>query len=499
MTFFLVSCNSILPKKSTPGTRPNVLFIIVDDLKPLTGCYGDTLAVTPNIDRLAERGLMFENAHCAQAICGPSRASLLTGMRPDNTRTWFMDRDSDYKFFRLLNQGIITLPQLFKENGYTSIGIGKVFDVRNLTPEEDSISWSRKPAYFDAEGVAYALRTHLPDSGFFNPMYNRIRPSTECADVEDEVYYDGMICKRAVGFLEEFARTGEPFFLAVGFRRPHLPFTATEKYWNLYRRENFSPASFQEHATNSPDFAYHNYFELRSYQDIPDTGNIDRSKQLELIHAYYACASFIDDKVGRLLDELERTDLINNTVIVLVGDHGWHLGDHGLWCKLTNYEQSTRTPLIISVPGMDNPGESSDAPVDLVDIYMTLSDLAGINIPQRKDGKSLVPILSDPGGSVRSVAISQFPRGNVMGYAYRSKRYRYVVWVEKDTRNGGPNGQIVARELYDYVLDPEEKINFIDFPAYEEVTERFSKIADGTYGVDSIITELDIEPVKRNP
>ena len=496
LILFLVGCTGTSSREQAGREKPNVLFIIVDDLKPNLGCFGDNLAVSPNIDRLAERGVIFENAHCAQAICGPSRASLLTGLRPDNNRTWFMDQNSDYKYFRMLNPGIITLPQLFKENGYTCVGVGKVFDVRNLTPEEDSISWSRKPAYFDAEGVAYALRTHLPDSGRFNPAYNRIRPATECADVEDEVYFDGMICKRAVEFLEEFSGTGESFFLAVGFRRPHLPFTAPEKYWNLYQRKNFSPASFQEHAANSPGFAYHNFVELRSYQDIPDSGDLDASKQLELIHAYYACMSFIDDKVGRLLDELDRTGLAKNTIVLLVGDHGWHLGDHGLWCKLTNYEQSTRTPLIISVPGMEKQGESTGSPVDLVAIYKTLSDLSGINIPQKKDGKSLVPILMNPETLVKSVAISQFPRGNVMGYAYRSQRYRYVVWVEKDTRKGGPNGRIVAQELYDYQFDPLEKTNLIDLPAYAEVAREFSKIADGTYRVDGILPELDIEPLK---
>jgi len=484
-------CHNLLAKLSPENTRPNVLFIIVDDLKPLLGCYEDPLAKTPNIDRLAENGMVFQHAYCAQAICGPSRASILTGMRPDNIRTWFMNQNSEYKLFRELNPGIITLPQLFKENGYTSIGVGKVFDTRNLTPEEDSISWSRKPAYFDAEGVAYALRRQLPDSGRFNPRYNGFRPSMERAEVDDEVYFDGMIAKRAVEFLNEFAATGKPFFLAVGFRRPHLPFTAPAKYWNMYDRDTFRTAVFRERAEGSPRYAYHNFKELRSYKDIPDDGPLDDARQLELIHAYYACVSFIDAQVGKILNQLERTEMARNTIVVLMGDHGWHLGDHGLWCKLTNFEESTRVPLIIAAPSAGVHGAISTSLVELTDVYPTLADLAGIAIPQEKDGTSLVPVLDDPVAEIKPVAISQFPRGKVMGYSYRSKRYRYVVWVEKDAAAGGPNGKTLARELYDYVWDPLERKNLVNEPEYGKIVDRFSRVADGTYRAVSSHIDFD--------
>jgi iduronate 2-sulfatase len=493
----LIATNSCFASvhESNDSAKYNVLFIVVDDLKPKLACYGDEFAKTPNIDLLANNSIIFTNAHCAQAICGPSRVSLLTGMRPDNTRTWFMNKNSEFTLFRELNPDIISLPQLFKESGYTSIGIGKVFDERNLTEIEDSISWSQPSEYFNAKGVAYALRNDKPDKGAFGPQYNKLRPSVESADVDDEVYFDGRICEGAVDFIEEFANSGEPFFLAVGFRRPHLPFTAPKKYWDLYNQTDFQPAVFQEHAEHSPDFAYHNFEELRSYKDIPDTGAISINKQIELIHAYYACVSYVDAQIGLLLKKLKEKNLDENTIIVLVGDNGWHLGDHGLWCKLTNYEQSTRVPLIISVPGINSSGQSTNTPVELVDVFPTLCDLNNIKGPIGLDGISLTPVFNDISKKVKNAAISQFPRGNRMGYTYRTDRYRYIIWIEKDFEEDSRDGKIVARELFDYLSDPLEKVNLVFRPEYKKINKLFEEFADGTYDkIEDTTLEFDIKP-----
>ncbi len=464
--------------------QKNVLFIAVDDLKPLIGAYGDEMAVTPNFDRLADMGVTFTNSHCQQAVCGPSRASLLTGLRPDVTEVWDLKT-----MIRDRNPDILTLPQHFKNNGYTTVGMGKIYDPRSVDKGYDKISWSvpymmpdkQDPVFADAAMGSYqspeykerfdALIKEGKAKGLEKGKLNKyvrdnFKPSVESADVSDEAYFDGQVAKTALEQMGVLAKAGDPFFLAVGFKKPHLPFVAPQKYWELYDRDKMPLAEFQKHASNTIEIPYHNNGELRSYTDIEGATSVNDplevAKQKELIHGYYACVSYIDTQLGKVLDALESNGLKENTAIVLWGDHGWHLGDHGLWNKHTNFEQATRAPLIFVDPSGEK-GETNSSPVEFVDIFPTLCDLAGIDLPAQLQGTSLKPILKGKNKSVKEFAISQFGRGKNEGYALRNDRYRLVVWYKDgDTSN---DGNILFKELYDYKKDPLEKHNVIaDYP-----------------------------------
>jgi iduronate 2-sulfatase len=418
------------------AAQPNVLFIPVDDLKPTLGCYGDPMAKTPNIDRIAARGMVFRNSQCQQAVCGPTRASLLTGLRPDTTRVWDLKTK-----MRDIIPDVVTLPQHFKNNGYTTVGMGKIFDGRCCDGwgSQDKISWSTP--FQSVPGRLYANKAYsskMPSAKSNNQVQ---RPPFECADVPDNVYQDGNLGDVGAKHLARLLEEGKPFFLAVGFGKPHLPFCAPKKYWDLYDRNMIKAHPFQGKAKDSPDFAYQDCWELRGgYTGIPK-GPIPEDMQIELIHGYYACVSYMDAQVGKLLDVLEEAGQLDNTVIVLWGDHGWHLGDHGMFCKHTNFEQAARAPLIIAGPHTKGKGQKSLSPVEFVDIFPTLCDLAGLAKPAQLEGASLMPILNDPTASVKKVAISQYPRNAdgkpLMGYSYRSKRYRYTVWVQAHSVRGG--------------------------------------------------------------
>ncbi len=447
-----------LAQNNAPQHKPyNVLFIAVDDLKPMLGCYGDSTVLSPHIDRLAEQGTVFESAYCQQAVCAPSRASVLTGWRPDKTQVWDLKT-----LIRDKNPDVVTLPQYFKQNGYETAAVGKVFDPRSVDAGHDSLSWSLPYVKVSASRWIYATD----------------KVSTECADAPESKFVDGKIAKRGVELLDELSQKNKPFFLAVGFKKPHLPFVAPKTYWDWYRRDQFSPWPFQEHAKYAPDFAFQPGWELRNnYVDIPKEGEIPIDKQLELIHGYHACVSFVDAQVGKVLDELQRLNLRDSTIVVLWGDHGWHLGDHAMWAKHTNFEQATRAPLIISVPGM--PGaQKSRALVEFVDMFPTLCDLTGLPVPDNLAGVSLRPVLQDTLATVKPFAISQFHRvapGNIKveGYALRNRRYRYVEWL-KDYKFGHvyADSNIVARELYDYQTDPLETVSLADSSAYREIAEQ---------------------------
>jgi len=485
---------------STWAARPNVLFIAVDDLKPMLGCYGDSRIETPQIDRLAEQGTTFLNAHCQQAVCGPSRASLLTGLRPDTTQVW----DLKTKIRKILPD-VVTLPQHFKANGYEAVGLGKIFDFRSVEGhvKDDPASWSRpyvvteeNPAaqmgFLNAEFVARAKKAKRENKGDWNGMKKALggMPMVEGSeDVPDEAYDDGAFAKRAVELIGELAPKdpstgsgqGKPFFLAVGFKKPHLPFVAPKKYWDLYQRDEIELSKFQKMPAGAPEFHFQDSWELKngSYTGVTrEPGLLPEAEQRELIHGYMACVSYIDAQVGKLLDALEKNGVADNTIVVLWGDHGWHLGDHGMWCKHTNYEQATRSPLIIAKRATGGKGAKSESPAEFTDIYPTLCELAGISKPKVLEGVSLVPVLDDPAASVREVAVSQYPRGGgkseLMGYAFRDKRYRYVRWLPK----GKPDAEAEAEELYDYQSDPLETRNLAADPNHAEAGVRMRALAD---------------------
>ncbi len=465
--------------------KKNVLFIAVDDLKPLIGAFGDTYAITPNIDRLAKEGFVFERAYAQQAVCAPSRASMLTGMRPDRTKVWDLKTK-----IRSKNPNAVTIGQMFKHVGYTTYAIGKIFDPRSVDRGHDARSWTipyipperlkgpdPKPAlgyYLSKENLAkvkfyegLAEAKGLKGSKRYKFIASYYKPSTEMADVSDSAYVDGRITNEALRKLDKFAKKQDkPFLLMVGYKRPHLPFAAPTKYWNMYKRKEVPVAKSQKHSKGGPKLAYHNNPELRSYTDIPgafdEYGHLNMDKQRELIHGYYAATSYVDALIGRLLDKLKATGLDKNTIIVLWGDHGWHLGDHGLWTKHTNFEQATRLPLIIYDPEY-KPGRT-DIPVESVDIIPTLCQLTSVKPSKDLQGESLVPFLKGE-TPAQDFAISQWPsRGQKggMGYSIRTKRYRYTEWYStyKSTAPRRDN-DLVASELYDYQTDPEETKNLV--------------------------------------
>jgi iduronate 2-sulfatase len=443
-------------------SKLNVLFIAIDDLRPALGCYGDSLAMSPNIDRLAGEGALFRNAHCQQAVCCPSRLSLLTGRRPDSTKVWDLATH-----FREALPNIVTLPQCFKEQGYDTRSIGKVLHGSGK-PAKDSPSWSHEPVFDVTRDptLRYASPVNLVGKGLK-------RAASESTDVLDDVYVDGKVCQLAVEALEAYSKLDQPFFLAVGFRKPHLPFCAPKRYWDLYTREQFELPS-SEYPIGAPEFATRSWMELEGYPDIPENGDLTPEKIEELRHGYYACVSYVDAMVGRLTQVLRELSLANKTVIVLWGDHGFHLGEQGLWAKANNFELSTRVPLIVSVPG-SKPGVVSDGLVELVDLYPTLAEVCGLSISRGLEGTSFKPLLSDPDLKWKSAVFSQYPRayignrhrggGDVMGYSIRSKRYRFVEWRDQHSR------EILAQELYDLGNAKMETVNIAENPAFGPVVE----------------------------
>jgi iduronate 2-sulfatase len=496
--------------------KMNVLFIAVDDLKPVLGCYGDKLVKTPNIDRLAGRGTVFLQNYCQQAVSGPTRASLMTGMRPDYTRVWDLKTK-----MRDVNPDIVSIPQYFISNGYQTAGIGKIFDSRCVDDELDKPSWSIP--YFKKSDKYYSVTTGSPEGQYQKPetkalfrkyttegqakglkgkdlndyVGKNIKPSVECVDVPDNAYQDGANTLQAKVILARLAKEGKPFFFGVGLTKPHLPFVAPKKYWDLYKRDEMPLAPFQQKALNSPDLAYHTAAELYAYSDIPEISsfsdqkvglNLPVDKQKELIHGYYAATSYTDAQVGILLNTLDSLRLSQNTIIVLWGDHGWHLGDHNLWCKHTNFEQATHAPLLVSSPNI-KPSKSK-SPSEFVDIFPTLCDLAGISIPTHLDGKSLVPVMKNPSAAVKEFSVSQYPRtlnkldterlgwsdGQYMGYSIRTGQYRYTIWMKDSFRSYKPYNKdlIVATELYDYEKDPNETVSVVNEKEYASITKDLS-------------------------
>lgn len=455
LTLFLIVISSLLSQPAAARKsikRPNVLFIAIDDLRPALGCYGDKAAVTPNIDRLANRGMVFNRAYCQQAVCSPSRLSLLTGRRPDTIRVWDLATH-----FREAIPGIVTLPQHFRNQGYHTLSIGKIYHGSGK-PSKDPLSWSVKPKYDFVRDpkVRYALPKNLQGKGLK-------RSAIEAANVPDNAYIDGIVCDAALSALAELQAQPKPFFLAVGYRKPHLPFCAPQKYWNLYDRATIPMPVSAEHPKGAPELAIRSWVELEGYSDIPKNGQLSTDKVRELRHGYYACVSYIDALVGRLLDRLAALKLEDNTVVVLWGDHGYHLGEQGLWTKANNYELSTRVPLIISIPGRAHRGTDTDALVEFVDVYPTLTDICGLDAPVGVEGISLMPLLVKPDRAWKSAVFSQYPRankgnrhrghGDIMGYAIRTDHFRYVEWQQWKTK------QVVARELYDYKTDSHEMKN----------------------------------------
>ncbi len=473
-------------KKAEP--RKNVLFIAVDDLRPDLGCYGNAQVQTPNIDRLSASGLTFLRSYCQQAVCNPSRTSMLTGKRPDTTRIY----DLQTHFRRYLPDAV-TLPEQFRRSGYATTAFGKIFHKPQLN---DYPSWSIAPWIPDQHGwrtpenEAFARRNWqrlrangwLSDERFyFDPKKRGSRQdgasgwglkSWRAPDVADAALPDGKTAREAAAALGQLKE--RTFFMAVGFLRPHLPFAAPKRYFDMYPQEAIEESAAPLSPEGAPAYALHDSAELRGYDDIPRQGAIPSPKAKELIRAYRASVSYIDAQVGVLLDALDRNGLAENTVVVLWGDHGYHLGDLGLWNKHSNFEAATHTPLIVRAPGLRNVGRKTKALNEAVDIYPSLCDICGVPRPPGLEGSSWLPLFENPNQIWKRAAFSQYPReipgvGPGMGYSMRTRRYRYTEWSAIDS-------PYKAAELYDYLDTAHELRNLANLPQHVSLVNGLSRM-----------------------
>ena len=447
--FVAVPCFLTLAVLFTPiqgAERPNVLFIAVDDLRPELFCYGVEKMVTPNLDRLAERGVKFDRAYCNIAVCGASRASLLKGLRPTPTRftTWYTWANKDAP-------NVPSLPLIFKQNGYYTASNGKVYH----HVEDDAGAWSQ-PSWIASPHEAHDWR-----KAGYRPYENIDRP--------DEAYPDHKICDRTLADMRSLAKQDKPFFLACGFYRPHLPFLVPKKYWDLYPTEKIKlPENYRFFPHELPHAFDYTWGELRAYGGVPKQGPVDDETALQLIRGYHACVSFIDVQVGRLLDELEKLGLADNTIIVFWSDHGWQLGEHGFWCKHTNFEVASRVPLLIVAPGVEG-GRVCSRLVEYVDLFPTLCDLAGLPKPDHLQGKSMRPLLADVNADHKDAVFTRFQGGD----AVRTDNYRYM---EMRTRNG--LGELQGVGMFDLKKDPNENQNVAEDPAYAEIRKQLKTKLD---------------------
>jgi choline-sulfatase len=422
----------------------NILFIAVDDLRPELNFYGANHIHSPNLDKLADESLVFNRAYCNIPVCGASRASLLTGTRP--TRHRFINyktrADTDAP-------NAVSLPKLLKQNGYTTISNGKIYH----NNDDDSLAWDNR--WFPKGNIRnYQLEKNILENGEANLAMGGAS-AFENAEVNDTAYFDGKIAQKGIADLKMLKNKKQPFFLALGFMKPHLPFNAPKKYWDLYDRNTIELPESYVQPKSTPKQAFHNFGELRNYGNIPKKGDLSNDLAKELIHGYYACVSYIDAQIGLVLDELKRLELEDDTIVILWGDHGWNLGDHKLWCKHINFETALRTPLIIKVPGK-TAGQKTDAITEYIDIYPSLAELAGVKSPNSVEGKSFVPILNGEKPQ-KDWAVSKFKDAVTL---IKGDLF-YTEWTKDD-------GIAYARMLFDHKTDPLELDNLAEKPAYQE-------------------------------
>jgi iduronate 2-sulfatase len=492
---------SLLPRYRflSGNERPNVLFVIVDDLRPELGCYGNHEIKTPHFDKFAKESVVFTRAYCQAAACAPSRASVMLGMRPDSTRVWSLGEK-----FREINPDAVTMPQYFHKFGYYTVSMGKIFhnhmpdpvsfDEPDLRPEKyntpELIDRDPESFYHDEElkkELAKVRENRIrknPNAYAGGWAYGR---SWEAYDGPDNAFYDGAQTNLALDVMKRLKGKKQPFYLALGYYRPHLPFVAPKKYWDLYDRDSLSMASNPYLPRNSPIMAINSMYELRACYDLeyvkhPSEFQLAEETARLLKHGYYASVSFVDACFGKLMNGLRELGLDKNTLIVVWGDHGWKLGEHSSWCKQTNYNIDTRVPLFIRAPGVHQEGKKCHQLVELVDIFPTLCDLAGIKIPDYMEGTSLKPMLKNPKLELKSAVFNQYhlrPRNtpdekSYMGYSMVTPRYHYVEWRywNNDEKTAG---ELAAVELYDNQADLYENNNIAVLPENEKIIEKLSK------------------------
>ena len=468
---------------SQAAPKPNVLFICVDDLVGTIGAFGDTTAKTPKIDSLAAQGTTFLNHHCAWTVCGPSRAALTTSLTPEETGVM------GFRPIRKKLPNVVTMPQHFKNNGYETAAAGKYYDPRTVGNTKKPLN--DKGQYPDGKLIDDPASWSIPyihaPHGYSPPK----RPAWDAANRPDSEYVDYQILKQGVRLMKRMSKGDKPFYLAVGFKKPHLPFVAPKKMWDLYDRKSMPLAKFKDLplGVSEPSKAtLLNNKELMGYNPFKTSGKMPTvDQQRALLHGYYACSSWVDSLVGQLLDELAATDdpvqkgkkMSETTIVVFWGDHGFHLGDHGRWAKHSNMERATSCPLIVYDPRIKAEGAKTSLPASSLDLYPTLCALAELPVPEQpKDARStkgrplrgvnLAPLLKDPKSSVRKGALTVFSMKGSYGYAYRTEQYRYIEWVNKFNK-------IVGRDLYDYKKDPLETKNVVADPAYAATVKKLAK------------------------
>lgn len=497
--------------------RLNILFVSIDDLRPSLGAYDDAFAVTPELDQFASEGITFRNTFCQAAVCAPSRASLMTGLRPDSTRVWHLGDK-----FREINPGSVTMPQYFHNFGYHTVNIGKIY--HNYMP--DSVSWDEpdlrpsryaKPEWAGRDGETYYISEEVQKRQVIKrDSLLKLRPvryadgwntgpAWEMADVHDTLYYDGAQNELAKKTLTRLSKLDKPFYLALGYFRPHLPFAVPKKYWDLYNRNELPEAQNPNIPEGSPVYSMNNMYELRHYDDFGHIGHpvsgfrMNKDTARILKHGYYASVSYVDALLGQLLDHLKSLVLYDNTIIIIWGDHGWKLGDHNSWGKMTNYNIDLRVPMIIRIPGQKNRGVQTFAITELVDMFPSLCELAGIDVPDYLQGQSFAPLLETPDLPWKQAAFSQFHRrpritpdgGRYMGYSINTLNYHYVEWYTWDQKKG-ERGAFISAELYDSMNDETETKNLADRKDFTEVREGLSrqleagwKSARASVGIDN--------------
>lgn len=496
----LFSCGD--PETTVP---PNILFISIDDLRPTLGAYDDEVAITPNLDQFAAEGMTFRQAFCQAAVCAPSRASLMTGIRPDSTRVWHLGDK-----FREINPATVTMPQYFARNGYHTVNIGKIF--HNYMP--DSISWDEpdlrparylRPDWLGRDGETFYISEAVNRSQEIKrDSLLKLRPvryadgwntgpAWEAADVHDTLYYDGAQTELAKRTLTRLAGMEQPFYFGLGYFRPHLPFTAPKKYWELYNPDSIPLAANPDIPEGAPVWTMNSMYELRHYDGFGHIGHPTSAYRMSedtariLKHGYYASVSYVDALFGQLVDHMKKLGIYENTIIIVWGDHGWKLGDHNSWGKMTNFNIDLHVPLMIRYPNQEQRGVRTNALVELVDMFPSLCELAGVEIPDYMQGTSFVPLLKDPDRPWKKAAFSQFHRrprvsadgGRYMGYSINTPEYHYIEWYTWDHQQG-ERGDFKQAELYDRQNDPSERVNIAGKAGNETIVKRLSAaLADG--------------------
>jgi iduronate 2-sulfatase len=460
LLLLFTQCNSF-PEEE----KFNVLFIAVDDLRPELNCYGADHVQSPNIDQLASESVVFDRAYCNIPVCGASRASLLTGMRPTMNRlvNYYTRAEKDFP-------QISTLPEHLRDNGYFTASAGKVFHHFDDCIEDWDTIW-------DSQGISSWRDYVLEENIQLDTTPGKHGPFCENADVADDAYRDGKCAMHAIRSLAEMKEQDQPFFFAVGLVKPHLPFNAPRKYWDMYNSEDIDvpPAGFRP--SNAPRKAFHNFGELRAYKDVPESGPVEDTDAQKLIHGYYAATSYVDAQIGKILEELKRLDLEKNTIVVLLGDHGWNLRDHGLWCKHCNFETSLHVPLMVKIPGKK--AVRTNEIVEYVDIYPSLCDLLDVPLPEHLEGASFAALAEDPNAKTDGVAVSKYHGGVTVV----TDQYFYTEWLNK-------NDEISSRMLYDHQVDKNEMNNISELPENAKLIDSLSDLQRKHRG-DNFMDEWD--------